>query len=165
MQPPLPIHSFTLRDATRQDVEVVATGPLRQLDAQEWLAGSGIDPVKAFRFSCVHPDTKHLRALTYEGRTVAIWGVSATETPGLGSLWLMAVQFHAPATMKSVAFFNLWKEEIVRLHEGFERLVALADMRNKEHHRWLKTMGFEAMPDVVLGEDGSPFTCYLRRHT
>lgn len=151
---------LSIRDASLADAYELLSRPIRPEDKAEWIAGQGIPPSMALPEAFRDDRTKLSKALLWEGRVVAIYGLTV-EGNGAGFLWLVGADEKLPLT---VGFMAVWKDGIAELHAKAAKLIAVADNRNPRHHVWLKAMGFKATEtDWRGGFDPSVgFTLYVR---
>lgn len=152
----------TLRPATIEDADLI--GPrLRQSDAAELLAASGLSAADSLRFSIKASQGGFcMIAITDGGEPVLIWGVAPSPTEGVGIPWMVATpEIYNPQYLRT--FKKLCGEWVERMNKQFPLLINYVDHRNVTSILWLQALGFtfiELVPNYGHGK--LPFWKFMR---
>ena len=119
---------------------------LRQADADEIMALSGLAPAVAVAYSIAH--TQRGFAALLDGKPAAIFGISDD------LIWLVGTD---EITKHPITFFRETRRHFHELTRGYNYLHNCVDARNKLHLRWLKWLGFEIEDAQILGVEGRLF--------
>lgn len=136
---------------------MVASGGVRQVDADEWFMSGHGGWQGQLRAAIADPEvfSRALRnALT--GETLVVWGVS----PG-GVCWLIASKLALP---HGRTIHRLWRKELALLTARYTVLKAWCYHRNKLHHRWLKAIGFERLGEGRMEPFMTRFSLFTLTH-
>lgn len=151
-----------IRPATRADCHDIAPR-LREEDALELRLSSGKEPLQslldtfAFSSECFVAEE--------DGLVIAIGGFGTfihkgTKDTTVGVPWLVGTpeMLNHPVTLVAAG-----RVAVDRWESQCECLCNLTHAENTVHHRWLRHIGFEFMPDVVpTGPTGAPFLQFYR---
>lgn len=125
---------------------------LRSADKAEIKARSGKSPVLGL-ISSVHASNPGITAVV-DDEIICIFGAAATESPLLGSVWLLgsdAIEQH------NRLFLRESRRWINALHAIYPVLYNYVDERNAVHLRWLRWLGFSFFPPRPFGVEQRPF--------
>jgi hypothetical protein len=134
---------------------------LRQADAEEIRAATGLSPAFAVAYSIAH--SKHAQAVLLDDKPVALFGVGESAGPGghlIGIPWLVATD---EIERHPVRFFRTSKKIIAGIREKYDCLMNWVDTRNSLSIRWLEWAGFSLGEPQPWGFRGSMFRCFWWR--
>lgn len=106
---------------------------IRQVDKDEWYAGSGSDDFISLTCGAID-HCPYVRMAMINGTPALFWGAYK------GNLWLFATN---QAVRYSKSLHKALLPEIAKLQAEFGDLEAYSDIRNPVHHRWLEWLGFK----------------------
>lgn len=151
---------YVAQDATVFTAMAVAEGA-RVEDVDEWLGGTGRHPVDGMRHALFAAVS--LRVVCYQPSShpelpLVLYGVEATDEPGVGNVWLIATDY---APQHAFSMHRLLEPELEAFLALYPTLTAVADQRNKLHHKWMEWLGFRKVGVVTTGpEPGMPCFVY-----
>ena len=129
---------------------------MRQEDRDEIWHLARVTPLQALMASLSH--CSYSRAVLLDGRVVAIFGVGG-EKGKVGVPWMLA----SPLLVKiRKAFLRESQAFLEEMSKDFIVLQNVAWIKNKEHIRWLKWLGFEFIPAEPRGPDGELYTEFYK---
>ena len=154
---------LTIRKALRTDCHAIAPR-LREEDAKELLLSSGKEPIESlldsFSFS------SETFVAEEDGQVIAIWGFGTFIYEEAGKKTLVGVPWMVgtPEMMKHpVTIVAAGRVAVDRWESQCDCLCNLTHVENTVHHRWLRHLGFQFMPDVVpTGPSKAPFLQFYR---
>lgn len=144
---------LTLKD----DLEYLATN-MRDADKAELQATIGWQPLPALQFALNNSEICKT-ALTAEGEPVMIYGVTPSDTPGLGVIWMLGTD---GIQKVQTTFLRECRKEIMSISSGYSAVFNYTDARNTLHHRWLKWCGFTFLNKQNYGVEGRPFYQFVK---
>ena len=155
---PGPAARLVLRPARPEDGPAMAR-LLRPSDRAELLAVSP-DPRLGHRLSRAVAASRAAWLLVRHGEPLCLFGLAATQAPGVGSPWLVG----SPAMdRETVALARLSRVVVARFNQLFPVLVNLVDARNRRALRWAAWAGFTvAARPQPYGPLGLPFHRILK---
>ena len=129
---------------------------LRPEDKAEIKAASGRDPENGIRHAV---KLKEAWVGVHDQGPWVIWGHISTKRES-ATLWCLAT---TQISQHRAGFLRISKVWIKNLEQQYKHLNCFTDSRNKEHHRWLKFMGFKRIGDPLFFCDpGVEFHEYKR---
>jgi len=152
----------TLRPATIEDADLI--GPrLRQSDAAELLAASGLSAADSLRFSIKASQGGFcMIAINDDGEPILIWGVAPSSNDGVGIPWMVATN-EIYRAQYLLTFKKLCGEWVRKMNERFPLLINYVDHRNVTSILWLQALGFvftKLVPNYGHGK--LPFWEFMR---
>lgn len=135
---------------------------VRQADRNEWVAGSGEPTLDRLRAAIAYPVgivRTVVLAATHE--VLLIWGAhdDPEDGPCVGRAWLIATNL---AMRHAIGLHSLMDVEVALMDATYERTVALADARNRVHHKWLIWLGYDYFDTTLRGPWSLPFYRFER---
>ncbi len=123
---------------------------LRRADRMELEAHGWTYPFSDALLSLLETADKAL-TLIHRGEIIAIATVHVDpeDVPWISMLGTDEIARHP------VAFIRACRDRISYLEDGYSRMVALTDKRNKVHHRFLTAFGYQFLGEVEI--NGHPF--------
>jgi hypothetical protein len=91
---------------------------------------------------------------TPTGKPAGVAGVVPTETPGVGSVWMLCTVFAKDMPFTIVRGGHQWLAEVAA---DYKMLSNIADKRNTFHHKLLDHLGFKLIREVEAGPNKLPF--------
>ena len=147
-----------VRNTHKDDLDHLAEN-LREADVQELYAQSGFTPEIALKLALLF--SRQCKTMCdLEGTPIGVFGVSDTQTAGLGSIWMMAT----PDLLKHQRqFLRECREGIYEVSQGYSCVFNYTDARNTVHHRWLKWCGFTFIKEHKnFGQENEPFYEFVK---
>lgn len=158
----MPSPRFLATDSVPEDVDGLMAD-LRREDREEWIAAGCVSTRHAVLESIAgFARTARLHEggpVPTAGAVLCIWGVVPTETPGLGTGWLIGTK---TGQQNARALHRILKAEFEAVTERYPQLQCWADDRNRTHHAWIRWLGFKPVSSAPFGPFGLPFTYYRR---
>jgi len=124
---------------------------LRKADLQELAASTTLSPQEALEAGF---KAGSAYAVETPNGVIALFGVSATPEPLLGSVWMLASE---ELVKIQLTFLRHSREWLHRLSAGYSLLGNFVDARNTTHIRWLRWLGFRFLRQVPIGINGENF--------
>ena len=139
-------------------------GPkLRQADLEEIRATVGASaPPSLILLGCLSASRIRLTLTGDSGEVLALLGVSDTEEPDVGGVWLLASDaLTDPRYVKK--FLRGSRQVVEQLNAAYPLLWNYVDERNKAHIRWLRWLGFVFLRRIPEhGAERRPFIEFAR---
>jgi hypothetical protein len=94
-----------------------------------------------------------------DGEVIALCGVVATPTPGVGSVWMVGTKAISRHRTRFLREGRKWLD--VKFSD-YRCLGNFVDARNELHIRWLKHLGFTFADPIPYGPFGLPFIPFYK---
>jgi uncharacterized membrane protein YgcG len=124
---------------------------LRRADVDEIRAATGLTPAVAVAFSIA---ASRAWSVLMNDKPTALFGVSPTERPGVGVVWLVATD---EIDRYPLRFYRVSRRLFPSLCGGYSELFNWVDARNVRSLRWLGWLGFEVEAAAAWGAEGRLF--------
>lgn len=143
---------------------------LRVEDQTEWRLSAGDTPEALYASGDYHlpvgAGTLTRMAVTQDGTPLCVWGVSPAYpqdadsyySKRFGWVWLVATTEAVPVAR---SIHRHLKAEFGKLREMYPVLITASYIRNPEHHRWLKWLGFEQYGRKIITPMGGVFLPFI----
>lgn len=118
---------------------LLLSSTLRACDRQEIALGSGRAPF-AVLWDSVQASAIAESIETPEGNLAGIWGVTPTDKPEFGSIWMLGSEHLERIPL---SFLRACKPAIGRAHALYPSLVCAPWRENDLHLQWLAWLGFK----------------------
>jgi hypothetical protein len=149
----------TIRPAEREHCDHIAAN-MRQLDAKEVWASSGLTPlgalVSSLAMSCV------AWVALEDGEPVAMWGIGQhPDAPKVGVPWFLATD---AVNRHPVTMVRAGREMVALMDQLYDHLVQVVHHEQADTSRWLEAIGFQRtdiLEDYGIGQD--TFYVYTRQ--
>ena len=125
---------------------------VRPQDIREWETASGL-PFPQAATSTILSDTFGRCAVLVDGTPLCFWGGHE------GAVWLFAT---TQGEDRWRALHRILQPHLQELVGRWPVVTALADSRNRLHHRWLERLGFEFVGEILSGPFDAPFKMYVK---
>lgn len=125
---------------------------LRACDVEEIAASSGLSPLAALLASIQVSPVAY--AVFFESEVMALLGVGAHPSPGVGVVWLLGSD---TIDQHPKLFWRDSRPVLAHLCESYEVLINMVDARNERSLRWLRRLGFTVDQAVPFGVAHLPF--------
>jgi len=124
---------------------------LRLADRREVIAATGETPSKGL-VRALDQSTK-CWTVTLDDEPIALFGY-CSDSPGSANIWLLGSDKIKDIKFQFLRESRSWLETLL---EDFDRVWAVADVRNKAHKDWYEWLGFDILTTVNIGPFGLPF--------
>lgn len=124
---------------------------LRQVDVDEIKAMTGFSTKIAVAFSIASSAPGY--AVELFEKPVAIFGAGYVND-NLGTPWLLATDI---ISQYPLHFYRISRDIFTEIKRKYKRLENYVDARNKLSLKWLKWLGFNIEPPLIMGYEGKPF--------
>ena len=141
---------FIVRPSEPSDGEALAPN-LRLADRREIIAMTGESARNGLK-SAIEASTHCWTALIDE-EPIAIFGY-CSDSSNNANIWLLGSDKIKATRFQFLRESKKWLKKIV---EDFDRVWAIADVRNKAHKDWYKWLGFDIVTTVNMGPFMLPF--------
>ncbi len=135
-----------------QESDAVRLAPkLRWADKREIVAHSGLSPDHGL-MRCYESSDK-VWAVYCDDEPIALFGYLKLDDNS-ANVWLLGSDKILDVRWWWLRESKKWLKVVA---QDFERLWAVADVRNKLHTRWFKWLGFEVLSTLITGPYNLPF--------